>query len=482
VIVRPVHDDVLDQNVQLQQRVPTSQSARVFVFPGKLSPAHIGRVRAVARHVTLVGAMVRGADKKRDFEQQMPDLPVWAKDELDDVRWPAAAGPLHARYDEIVRALLSDPRTLYLGERTHRRRGLSSAFNATVRIESACWNALALLGTLQPDRVVFQATPHHIRTWVVGRCAELVGIPVTFTAPTALPWVTKVVVGIDGQRTLAREADGNPAPSERVLEFLKRMRGDHRRAMPLVDRKRLERYRGRYWSTLTEVSEVSRHHPAKAPVIIVDALRKAYCLRLYQRLAVPPVEGPPLVALLLHYQPERTTLPEGGWYSHQWLIVRTLAYAAGQVGMRVLVKEHPSVFRLPWNAGFRNADFYNAIAALPNVSLVPLDTDTFDLIDGAAAVATVTGTAMVEAVCRNTPVLSFGLRNESELSGVQRVGSVRDVIATLDRVLHGRCVIDGDAIAAYMARLEATGYEKDPEINTSVDAYCAAVMCPIHDS
>jgi hypothetical protein len=33
-----------------------------------------------------------------------------------------------------------------------------------------------------------------------------------------------------------------------------------------------------------------------------------------------------------------------------------------------------------------------------------------------------------------------------------------------------------------MARLEATGYEKDPEINTSVDAYCAAVMCPIHDS
>lgn len=455
---------------------------RVFLFPGKLSPAHIEGVRTAGTGATLVGAMVKGADRKRAFMQQIPDLHVWTKDELDDVSTPAAAGPLHNRYDEVVRSLLSDPRTLYLAERTHRRRGLSSAFNATIRIESACWNALALLGALQPDRVVFQATPHHIRTWVFGRCAELVGISVTFTAPTALPWITKAVVGIDEQRTLARELDHHPAPSERVLEFLKRMRGDHRRAMPPVDKNRLERYRGRYWSTLAEVSEVSRHHPAKAPFIMVDALRKAYCLRLYQRLTVSPPDGAPFVALLLHYQPERTTLPEGGWYCHQWLIVRTLAYALERVDMRLLVKEHPSVFRLPWNSGFRNADFYNAIAALPNVGLVPLDTDTFSLIDAATAVATVTGTAMVEAVCRNTPVLSFGLRNEDELSGVQRVGSARDVMDALDRVLHGRCTIDGDALAAYMARLEATGYEKDAEINTSVEAYCAAVTCPIHDS
>jgi hypothetical protein len=68
--------------------------------------------------------------------------------------------------------------------------------------------------------------------------------------------------------------------------------------------------------------------------------------------------------------------------------------------------------------GVRNADFYRAVSSLPSTYLVPLERDTFELIDSSVAVATITGTVGLEALCRGKRVIVFGEANYTDFAGV----------------------------------------------------------------
>lgn len=116
----------------------------------------------------------------------------------------------------------------------------------------------------------------------------------------------------------------------------------------------------------------------------------------------------PFVYLALHYQPESSTSPRGGYFVHQRLVIDMLSRLIPS-GWRLYVKEHRSQFA-PFGRGeqSRTTDLYDDASALPNVELVPLSYSPFDLIDNSRAVATVTGTTAWEAVCRGKPAIIFG--------------------------------------------------------------------------
>ena len=128
----------------------------------------------------------------------------------------------------------------------------------------------------------------------------------------------------------------------------------------------------------------------------------------YRKVAHDVPLDVPYVYVALHFQPERTTSSLGGVFGDQYLVVDMLARCLPE-GWKVYVKEHPSQFYPPF-AGerSRHADLYADLLALPNVELVSLSTSTFQLIDHAMAVATVTGTVGWEAVIRGKPTLAFG--------------------------------------------------------------------------
>ncbi|MDY7000164.1 MAG: hypothetical protein SVS15_00095 [Thermodesulfobacteriota bacterium] len=128
----------------------------------------------------------------------------------------------------------------------------------------------------------------------------------------------------------------------------------------------------------------------------------------WDRLAETPDLDKPFVYAALHCQPERSTSPNGGVYAHQFLMVELLSQCVPQ-GWRVYVKEHPSQFKRFQRAErSKIPEFYEDMAALGNVTLVPLSMDSFELIDRAKAVATISGSVGFEAVVRGTPVLLFG--------------------------------------------------------------------------
>lgn len=176
--------------------------------------------------------------------------------------------------------------------------------------------------------------------------------------------------------------------------------------------------------------------------------------RRYDALARPLDPGRPYVYFALQYQPERTSQPEGLEFADQILVAQLLARALPD-GWTLAIKEHPRQLGVTPPAMHRRhargpAD-YEALAALPNVRLLPLDAPSEALIDGARACATLTGTVGWEALLQGVPALVFGAAWYGCCEGVAQVGSVEDIRAALAR-FEGR---GRDQIRADMIRFVA---------------------------
>jgi len=110
----------------------------------------------------------------------------------------------------------------------------------------------------------------------------------------------------------------------------------------------------------------------------------------------------------LHMQPELTTSPLGGIFTDQLLMVKLLSYHLPK-GYFLYVKEHPEQIKISEMYKLtRNNDFYQELLSLKNVKLISLEEDTYKLINGAVAIASVTGTAGFEGLFRGKPFLMFG--------------------------------------------------------------------------
>jgi hypothetical protein len=138
----------------------------------------------------------------------------------------------------------------------------------------------------------------------------------------------------------------------------------------------------------------------------------------YNRLAQDVDLETPYVFVALQCEPERQTCPAGDVFGNQYLMVDMLSKLMPE-GWQVYVKEHVSQFKI-YQAVERSKpiEFYNMIASMPRVKLVPLSYTSFRLIDGARASATVSGTVGWESVVRGKPTLLFGHSWYKDCKGV----------------------------------------------------------------
>jgi hypothetical protein len=178
----------------------------------------------------------------------------------------------------------------------------------------------------------------------------------------------------------------------------------------------------------------------------------------YEELAVTPDLTQPFVYVALGMQPERTTNPNGGVFDDQDVMVGVIA-AALPVGWRIYVKEHPSQFvDSTWIERGRWPYLYDAILAHRRVSLVPLRTPTFELIDRAQAVATVAGTSSWEALARGIPTLLFGEAWCKGCDGAYAVRTVEDCRDALERIKSGERP-DPEAVRLFLHATDRTALE-----------------------
>ena len=121
--------------------------------------------------------------------------------------------------------------------------------------------------------------------------------------------------------------------------------------------------------------------------------------------------------------------------------------------MRLYVKEHRPML------GLRPQGFYRTLRRIPNVLLLTDDVLSHEIILGAQAVFTLTGTPGLEAMLYGVPAVVLGSIYFQSFAGVYPVRSPDQLRATIRQVL-GRADAGADdrsAIAA-LAALHATSY------------------------
>lgn len=118
------------------------------------------------------------------------------------------------------------------------------------------------------------------------------------------------------------------------------------------------------------------------------------------RVAFKEVKDKPFVFLGLHKQPEASVDVFGRYYEDQLLNIRNLWRALPE-GWNLLIKEHTNAI------GDRPRKFYKAIKRLAGVHLVHEKTNSYEMIQQAALVATITGTIAYEAALMQVPSVTF---------------------------------------------------------------------------
>ena len=143
--------------------------------------------------------------------------------------------------------------------------------------------------------------------------------------------------------------------------------------------------------------------------------------KYYSSLTSMPQKEEKYILCALHYQPEETTSPSGDVFVNQVLCVETLLKNTPD-DVFVYIKEHPSqLVKNMMGHVSRIKEFYSDLVKNPRVRLIPIDYNTYSLIDGSIAVSTVSGTIGWEAAMRRKPVIMFGLFWYEKMPGVLRI-------------------------------------------------------------
>jgi len=184
--------------------------------------------------------------------------------------------------------------------------------------------------------------------------------------------------------------------------------------------------------------------------------RKIELREEYAKICEPAPRGREFVYFAMHYQPERTTCPDGGIFSNQYLCVALLSKALGD-NVKIVIKEHPTQFSYTGMGELaRWSGYYDDFLRLGNVHFVSSDISSVELIDKSVAVATVTGAVGWEALVRGKPVLHFGSAWYGACRGAYRVKSEEHIKSAIDEILDGTQHSEKD-ILSYAKALQYIG-------------------------
>ena len=314
-----------------------------------------------------------------------------------------------------------------------------------------------VLSRADPSILVFEVTPHEFGEFVVWSVAEWMGVKALFFQPCSLAPVMLPRRNLDDAvitdggmvssathseliTTIARER------IERLDQGLAPSYMETQRARDVVVRKARHRllalrsslmwlFQERFPESIDFSGHEHRHR------IVMRAV-KVFLVRSLQANLRKRVLGlgaavdnkQTYSVFALHYEPERTSIPDGFPIVFQG---DALAWARAFVPDEVLlvVKEHYSQQSSALR-GFlgRSPYFHDVARTMPNTRFGLTTEALSNLVSGAECVFTLTGTVAIEAVFRGVPVVYFGNPWWAGLPGTIRAqpGAIFDELQTID--------------------------------------------------
>jgi hypothetical protein len=117
----------------------------------------------------------------------------------------------------------------------------------------------------------------------------------------------------------------------------------------------------------------------------------------------------PFVFFPLHMQPEVSTSAMAGVFEDQYLAVKILSMATPP-DWKIVVKEHPAqlVYNLVERMNYRDAEYYELMAKIPKVIMLPAEASYSDLYTHSKVNVTMTGSNGWESLMMGKALVVFG--------------------------------------------------------------------------
>lgn len=136
--------------------------------------------------------------------------------------------------------------------------------------------------------------------------------------------------------------------------------------------------------------------------------------KIYEGLTSLPDSNDKYIYFSMHFEPESVLMVRSIMNS-QLILIKWLSEVLPS-GWKIYVKEHPVQYSITgeWNyylrtiQFYRNNEYYKTMRAIPNVKIIPLAVSDDEMLDGAKAVASVSGTVVLKAMYRKKPLILFG--------------------------------------------------------------------------
>lgn len=293
----------------------------------------------------------------------------------------------------------------------------------------------ALVNSRDIKALVIAEAPHSPAQLILFGICELLGIPTYFLVGNTVVPLVHVTTEIMGE-PIARHGDANldfhraelrayidsfdqgipqPLYMKRQAEF-----DNGLNIVSFLARKILRtakiRFTARTRNALPpEDYEIHNRYPGQERMpSILEPLRIEKLRRNLARAHARAQEGESFtkwgkyVYFPLHFEPERTSNPDGGeFYNSLDALISLRAFLPDNIA--IVVKEHPSQFSRSLE-GYKGRSplVYDVITSLANVHLVGLGAPSAELVRNAEAVASLTGTACLEAAITGVKSILFG--------------------------------------------------------------------------
>jgi len=327
------------------------------------------------------------------------------------------------------------------------RKDLTGTFRLLDRetlLLAALADCFQILAEERPNLLVFAVTPHEFLYFVLWKVADWLGVKVLFFQPSSISPTMFARTGLDtvvsAPLAVTREFSGADSVIQIAREQLARLvngddptyiqiqrdRDNALRGVAQLLRSVSQSFRWLFTDRFPESFDLTGHGHKQG---LLSRGVKVFLTRSLQRTLKERInsigeradEYQKYCVFALHYEPERTSLPEGLPFDYQGNALLA-ARAMIPADVALVVKEHYSQ-QTSALRGFlgRSPLFYDVVQSLPNTFLAPTGDRLTDLVERAECVLTLTGTVGIEAVLRGVPVGYFGAPWWAGLPGTCRV-------------------------------------------------------------
>lgn len=167
-------------------------------------------------------------------------------------------------------------------------------------------------------------------------------------------------------------------------------------------------------------------------------------IKFYNKNTINPDFSKKYIYIPLHFQPERTTCPQGKLFVFQEIMIKMISEAIPDDWV-IYVKEHP------WQMSRgRRIAFYKNILELKNINFVSRQTKSSSLIINSKAVSVICGTSGWESIFYKKPVLVFGNIFFKYLDGAFEIKTNKELKKALEKIISDKIILDNNNLIQFL--------------------------------